>query len=630
MPPKNRDIKDHNTRNRSRSRTKVRESVPADANAPLTSESASDELSPPREGKHPPPEAEIPTSDATASVSTQQQDVSSVISTKVTDSHISKNDTENGSKNPYVQEEGISTEGLANFAKMSDIREVSKQTNLQPDDPPVLLKTSALTALTSELTAIRSRMDKLDKIEVSLSTLVNQFGGLAERTVQVETKVESHESKLTKVNAELAALRETVDSQGRALAKLTNMESDLLKQNKEVKADLLKQNRGITKEMNQLIDQQKNQVESFLSTTKRIENNIYEKVEQKIEVKVDEKVEKKVHQVSQEATQKASFQSLKDQAFAKRRNLVITGLEEDDTKSTTATVKELFKSLGADKLGIKQAYRIGLRQPDNTSYRRPILVEFHQLSDRNKVWKKRMQTPSAEEGEQRVKIQADLPKLLRDEMHILYRITRAAANFPEFKTAVVRSYAIQLNGKEFNPTNLEQLPLPIRPSTISNPKSDEAIAFFSKYSPMSNHHPSPFKVQDQSFENMEHYLAVQRAKLSGQESIMERASTATDPKEAKAVLRSLREDHAKEWSEKVEQVTTDGLRAKFSQNSHLLKFLKNTQGLLIGEASKDPRWGVGFDLNSPEVLDPSKWNNAGNLLGKCLMKVRDELPQNGI
>lgn len=92
-------------------------------------------------------------------------------------------------------------------------------------------------------------------------------------------------SSLIEVKNELASLRETVDLQGRALAKLTTMKSDLVKQNKEVKEDLLKQNNSLTKEVNQLIDQQKNQVESFHSTSKHIENNIFERVEQKMEEK---------------------------------------------------------------------------------------------------------------------------------------------------------------------------------------------------------------------------------------------------------------------------------------------------------------------------------------------------------
>lgn len=224
-----------------------------------------------------------------------------------------------------------------------------------------------------------------------------------------------------------------------------------------------------------------------------------------------------------------------------------------------------------------------------------------------------------------VRIQADLPKGLLDELNILYRVTRAASKFPEFKSAMVREFAVQLNGKEYLPALLEQLPQPLRPSTISNPASDLAIVFFSKYSPMSNHHPSPFIIQGQNFQNMEQYLAVQRATLSGKESILQRAAAATDPKEAKGILRSLREDHPQEWSEKIENVTMEGLRAKFSQNEHLLTFLKNTQSLQIGEASKDTRWGIGLDLNDPDVLDVSRWNSTGNLLGRCLMRVRDEL-----
>lgn len=124
---------------------------------------------------------------------------------------------------------------------------------------------------------------------------------------------------------------------------------------------------------------------------------------------------------------------------------------------------------------------------------------------------------------------------------------------------------------------------------------------------------------------MEHYLVTQRAKLSGVESTLQRASAATDPKEAKAILRSLREDHAQEWAEKVEEVTIDRLRAKFTQNNHLLSFLKNTQHLQIGEVSKDTRWGIGMDLSDADLLDTIKWDSSSNLLGKCLMRIRKEL-----
>lgn len=278
MPPKNLASKDHNTRNRSRSRNKGREPLSAAPNSPLTSESSPNDGSPAPEGKHPPPATETNTTTTTTSVRSHQLDHPPDYSLKDSVTDMSKNNAENVTKINKGQEDGSPTPCIAVTSKVSDNKEASIQTDFPSEDPPVLLQASALANLTSELTAIRSRMDKLDKIELSISTLVSQFGGLADRTGKLETKVDSHDSKLTEISTEVASLRETVDLQGRALAKLTSMKSDLLKKNKEVEADLVKKNKGITKEMNQLIDQQKNQVESFLSTTKRIETNIYERV----------------------------------------------------------------------------------------------------------------------------------------------------------------------------------------------------------------------------------------------------------------------------------------------------------------------------------------------------------------
>lgn len=383
MPPKNSANKGLNTRSRSVSRNRGQEPASATPDAPPIPKPAPGKRSPSREGKHP-PEVEQTFSSTTVTVSNQQKRPHTTDSTNNTEIDLSKNTLENehlNNQNSNVLEKGLSPPGHAKFCTLGDNREAAIKTDFPADHSPAVMQAAALTALTSELSAIRSRMDTLDKIENSMATLVSRLSGLADRTGKVETKVDSHSTKLTEVSAELASLKETVELQGRAIAKLTNMKSDLLKQNKEVKADLVKQNKGITTEMNQLLVKQKQQVETFRSTTESIENNIYQRVEQKVEVKVEEKV----NQASQEASQEASFQSLKDQAFAKRRNLVVTGLEEDDSKSVIDSVKEFLKSMGVDKLGIHEAYRIGSRQSDNTSYHRPIVVEFHHLTDRNKV-----------------------------------------------------------------------------------------------------------------------------------------------------------------------------------------------------------------------------------------------------
>lgn len=78
---------------------------------------------------------------------------------------------------------------------------------------------------------------------------------------------------------------------------------------------------------------------------------------------------------------------------------------------------------------------------------------------------------------------------------------------------------------------------------------------------------------------MEQYLAMKKALLSGKEHLIQRASQATNPKVAKAILHSLRDDHASEWDQQVEETTVARLRVKFSQNKLLLSFLKGKKQL---------------------------------------------------
>lgn len=143
--------------------------------------------------------------------------------------------------------------------------------------------------------------------------------------------------------------------------------------------------------MNELVGVQRQQVESFQATTQSIKDNILDQVNEK----VDQKVKAKMGKISKEN----SFQTLRDQAFANRFNLVLTGLEEAPNQSTIAVNKKFFQTLGLKNLSIKAAQRLGSSRNGDTSYRRPLLVQFARLSNRNLVWKKRSNVTS-EEGSQ--------------------------------------------------------------------------------------------------------------------------------------------------------------------------------------------------------------------------------------
>lgn len=195
----------------------------------------------------------------------------------------------------------------------------------------------------------------------------------------------------------------------------------------------------------------------------------------------------------------------------------------------------------------------------------------------------------------------------------------------EFKSAVVSDYAILLHGKQYMADQLELLPPPIRPSSLAVRETDEVMIFFSKFCFLSNHFPSIFELDGYTFYTMEHYLAYKKAELSQQDHLIHPAGEARDPVEAKSILNLLRNDHPQEWELIRHDVAIKGLREKFRQNQHLSDHLKDTRNLKLGEASKNPCWGIGFTLDDPQALDASQWSESGNLLGQILMQIRTEI-----
>lgn len=113
--------------------------------------------------------------------------------------------------------------------------------------------------------------------------------------------------------------------------------------------------------------------------------------------------------------------------------------------------------------------------------------------------------------------------------------------------------------------------------------------------------------------------------MSGKQHLITRALHTSDPVKCKAILTDLKTNSDQAWNQQLEETITTGLRAKFQQNPSLARFLCDTHPRMIGEASPDKKWGIGLTLVSPDVLDTDKWEKKGNLLGKRLVAIREEL-----
>ena len=69
----------------------------------------------------------------------------------------------------------------------------------------------------------------------------------------------------------------------------------------------------------------------------------------------------------------------------------------------------------------------------------------------------------------------------------------------------------------------------------------------------------------------------------------------------------------------------DALIAKYTQNSNLGKFLKDTGESLLVEANpNDSYWGAELSLSNPDIWIQEKWLGK-NTLGSILQQVRETL-----
>jgi len=165
-----------------------------------------------------------------------------------------------------------------------------------------------------------------------------------------------------------------------------------------------------------------------------------------------------------------------------------------------------------------------------------------------------------------------------------------------------------------------------KPSECARRVGRDILLFYTKASPLSNHYPTQFTVEDITYNCMEQYLMYQKALYFHDIFSGQKIMRAVRPPVQKALGRTVKFFDAVMWKAAVPAKLEEGLKAKFSQVPHCKSYLKSTAGMTLAEASgSDNFYGIGFSLSAHEDIlsDQSKWGY--NLLGKCLMNVREHL-----
>ncbi|WP_394749976.1 NADAR family protein [Spongiimicrobium salis] len=133
----------------------------------------------------------------------------------------------------------------------------------------------------------------------------------------------------------------------------------------------------------------------------------------------------------------------------------------------------------------------------------------------------------------------------------------------------------------------------------------------------------PFEENGIIYQSTEHYMMAGKAKLFNDHEMLQKIMESKHPAEAKKYGRMVRNFDAIEWENHRCRIVIHGNFLKFSQHAELKDFLFKTKERIIVEASpRDRIWGIGMSKNHESASEPKNWRGQ-NLLGFCLMEVRD-------
>lgn len=480
---------------------------------------------------------------------------------------------------------------------------------------------------------MNSRLKKLDTLEdmslemkADLGKIHSTVGPLSEQMLEIQAELKKAEQKWEESEGTLNNRMLKVEKGCQKIEKAWDNCKVALKKDLGVVQSSLDENSSRLLDLENKFSEG-GQIEVDEATLQKLVDAATEKKINKLQKTFREEVRQEVtaelEANKKEQERKQAYEKLKEQAFAKRHNLILFGIPETPSiKTDKESVLQFFSTrMGTDKPNILTLHRLGSFDKNK---HRPIVIKFANLDERWDIWKKR--GTILHDPENPVWIQEDLLRKLREDNRVLLRILKTAKSMPNSSYDIrIQDFQIVLEGNFYDIYNLHLLPPEISTKMAFTPYSDSVVVFFTKHSPLSNHFPCSFVIESITFNCIEQYLAVQRAFLAKNKSLARKAMETSNPAEHKNILNLLRGHQPDVWREKADDIIKTALRAKFFQNRDLSQFLMDTYPRLIGEASKNEVWGIGLSLDNKDVLDSSKWRKEGNLLGISLAKVRDEL-----
>ena len=215
-----------------------------------------------------------------------------------------------------------------------------------------------------------------------------------------------------------------------------------------------------------------------------------------------------------------------------------------------------------------------------------MIVRFITQDSRNLVWNNRRNLKDTG-----CFLNEDFSEETRTQRNTLYPIMKEARK-KEMRPSLTGGTLI-IEGHTYSVNTLHALRPEVNLVTISTCEvGDNAIAFCTHLSPLSNFYNSPFRVDGQRYSTVAQYFTYNTALAVHDDQTASNILSTTSPATIKRMGNSIRLPPGNKWNNEILQIMSKGCWEKFSQNPKLRQFLLNTGTKDLIETGQDACWGA--------------------------------------
>jgi ribA/ribD-fused uncharacterized protein len=298
---------------------------------------------------------------------------------------------------------------------------------------------------------------------------------------------------------------------------------------------------------------------------------------------------------------------VQQEAQSRRNNLLFYGVPEQINESWQDCEKKIrsimSNSMGmqnVDSITFERVHRLGMKNPHKS---RPIIAKFCHFKAREAVWKLSHKLISTN-----YKLSEDFPIEILNERKTLYPIFKAAKTSNAVKSALLKVDKLHIDNRIYTTKNLNELPNELRPENLATKVTDKVVLFASKHSTLSNFYSEyPIRIDGQLYCSTEQYYQSEKARFLGDDHSASKVMAESDPYKIHELGKRILNRNHGNWEPHARMTLLKANRAKFAQFDLAKQALMSTKNLPIGEATKDPTFGIGLHIRDPAALDYSNW-----------------------